>query len=1682
MFQHILLTLALILLAFAPAKAQTPDPLPYRINRHLYFARYAEAQTEAHKALQERSTQPESKEYAVALSLSGLVHWTYARYGKADTALTAAASLFERNGMTADSNYLKTLAWQAGLCRDLDQYPRAKEVLKKGLAAADACGNGPHGDFKSEVLQEYASLDADLCHFGDAKLHYQQLIAFKEKRYGKKAQQTAISLINYANFLKGSISQYKEAETLLLRAQKILKPLADQYPQEYADVLGGLGHLYGYGIPRHRESAQYLDDAVQFIKQHLGDMHPQYARYLSILANNYIYNTPYFFKADTLFRQALAIYTHHFGEQYPNRIGRMQDIAGWYGSLGRHKDATEQRKTAYELCLRMYGPEHTSTAALMLSVANDLQQEGKRLEADTLIDKAVAVYKAQFGTLHASYLSALNSKVDLWQWQGRYASADSLLTDMLNRKRELYGQNSPEWFGGIYGLITHDIFYGNRLKCDSLIRMSETYYRKIGWENNAAFWNVLDLKNYYLKREKRLPDALLVSLELQNLAEKNFGKENYWYLTRLRGVIGIRTNLKEFDKVEMLLAEYDKIAQKIYGAVSSARSNYLTDLGNLYSESKSESDVLKVREEQAALEEQLGGSGQLYVSNLCLLASSYSDFGRYEAAKQLLVKAEEYAKNTFGVNDRSYSFLLWMASNTYSNMEDYEAATRAMESYKKVLSNLGAFQDDEKETYLRSMGFIEAERGNYKEAEKYYLQWGNMEKRHLDFGYYNLYGILLTNSERYAEADSMLKIGLKIQIEADEDRDFFYNNLSLNQNQLGNYQRSLQYMEKSMKEARRRLGEDNPKFATNLGNYGSALCAMDRFADAESYYIQAIQLIAKTKGRDNANFALKLNNYGVFLLQKGQYQEAIDTFLLAKQILDGKKDPDPNVYFTILNNLRRCYQDVGKLKEAEQLSLQIIDFWKIRSPQSAQHGSALRGYGEFCRSIGQNERAIDLFLQMKEIYERVYGPNSPRIMEALSQIGKTQIEQEQYDAAIRTYQECRQRDSVNVGMLHSFYAFDLHHLGKCNYLKGNYPAAETHLLHSIQIKEKVYDNPNNAIGQSYAILSSVYEAQNRLPAAETACRKAIQILAASAGEKSDNYLNARKQLGNILAKQQRLAEAQVELDSSFAGYRSKIRGAFSYFSTVQQQSLIAKDNLLAFCPEYTGSVPPTFWGGMAYDNALLFKGVALQNSRTLREKIAGDTTLTTLYKAWLDANNDMYAQYRLRIAERANMDSLQTIADGFEKQLAQRSEDYKTYLQSFDMRWQDVQKHLKPEEAVIEFVRYNRKKAGGADDFWYAAVVLLPEAGKVPQFVPLCAEKDLDTIFQDNKERSPQVMATKYEIPYGTTRGGGDAKQVGSSLYTKIWHPIDELIRQEAKHVYFSPDGLLHRVNFGLLGFYDEKGTKKRLFDVYTLTQLGSTRELAPISKPFTNNSGAALYVGNIDYGKTLSAPVDSTRGDFYGPLHDAAEKMKQTAAIFPLKIPVITIEGKRATEGNVLGTLRSAQAPKVVLFDTHGFFLPVPIEPKSDTLLKHLYWERNPMMQSGLVFAQVNEYLAKGKNVDIDSDGVLTALDFSKTNLKGTEVVILPNCNSGLGKIESVEGVFGLQRAFKLAGARYVLMSLWEVPDKHIQNFTDEFLRQWLTGDGKTTVPDAFRTTQKKLRTNDTGGVGTWGAMILIE
>jgi len=338
-------------------------------------------------------------------------------------------------------------------------------------------------------------------------------------------------------------------------------------------------------------------------------------------------------------------------------------------------------------------------------------------------------------------------------------------------------------------------------------------------------------------------------------------------------------------------------------------------------------------------------------------------------------------------------------------------------------------------------------------------------------------------------------------------------------------------------------------------------------------------------------------------------------------------------------------------------------------------------------------------------------------------------------------------------------------------------------------------------------------------------------------------------------------------------------------------------------------------------------------------------------------------------------------------------------------------------------------------------------------------------------------------------------------LYELIWKPLETYLRKNS-NIHFSPSGLLDRISFPLL----TNETGQKLSDRYQLneyTTLGDFIKKRTQEKAYASTSIATF--GGADFDRILNTTLTSserdtlisqnyqpslskTRGeviDSWTALPGTQRETNQIAKLFDQSNwQTQNYSGAIATETNLKQL--SGKSSRILHIATHGFFLPDQRRSRriqSPTTLgrlfskKHLPLRAAALMRSGLIFTGANHAWKGGEVPKGVDDGILTAYEIVNLDLRNTELVVLSACDTGLGDIESTEGVFGLQRAFKQAGVDKIIMSLWKIDDDKTVKFMEMFYGYFLNA---MPIREAFVQTQREIAKSEAPYY--WAGFVLVE
>ena len=534
------------------------------------------------------------------------------------------------------------------------------------------------------------------------------------------------------------------------------------------------------------------------------------------------------------------------------------------------------------------------------------------------------------------------------------------------------------------------------------------------------------------------------------------------------------------------------------------------------------------------------------------------------------------------------------------------------------------------------------------------------------------------------------------------------------------------------------------------------------------------------------------------------------------------------------------------------------------------------------------------------------------------------------------------------------------------------------------------------------------------------------------------YLSNQVRRFRFLEKENKLEELLSAVEQYCEGMRNQIALNMPSMSSDQREYFAQTFNLgYDYAFNLLKSHPNKRLANLCFDNVIFKTGLLLRSNLSLRNSVSNlnDDKAKVMYQELDSCRRELIYQSVSGNRFFNKEAQLNERIDFLEKQLALISTDFKQKNGVALTNYEVVQDRLNEQETMIEFIQHE-------DDL--IALVLKSE-GDV-EYVPLCRLQD---IVQDLQRPIFQIY---HDVKFTDKILGKLKRQLN-----------------DCKSVYYIPNGIFNQLAIGTLYL----GKNQYVYDKADIKLLSNpTSILADDDLILKKSQNYISLWGGIDYGGTsdfVSTPKTRSalkRGDNLSRLrYSSLEVQKIASMLTEQSFPINLYMDSLATENTFKE--RNNQNDYILHISTHGFFNDKVNSSKS-------------MYESGLFFAGANRYWSNDSIFasQNEEDGILRAAEISTMNLTNCSMVVMSACETGLGFSHSSEGVYGLQRAFKLAGVDQVLMSLWEVDDQATEMLMTEFYERLLSGKSS----DQALNESKDVVRRNYPSPEDWGGFVLLH
>ncbi|MEO6304058.1 MAG: CHAT domain-containing tetratricopeptide repeat protein [Bacteroidia bacterium] len=833
---------------------------------------------------------------------------------------------------------------------------------------------------------------------------------------------------------------------------------------------------------------------------------------------------------------------------------------------------------------------------------------------------------------------------------------------------------------------------------------------------------------------------------------------------------------------------------------------------------------------------------------------------------------------------------------------------------------------------------------------------------------------------------------------------------------------------------------------TNLKN-GEMLMASNKYAMAEQSFKLAKVLYEEDGKKSSDNYGQTISDLGLLYQSRGRYTKAKTYDEDAIKLRESASNK--GMLIVSINNNAVLKKETGYYTEAE------ADFKKALELAKAQNDQMAKAL--ICNNLAMTyldmNKLKDAESQMNtSITEAssVLKDNSSNFIKLQINLANIYRFEKKYDESEKLYLKAIEIKEKKLGA-HPDLAHLKKGLAQLYMEMGKTGEVEKLLQSAYDINKRKLGENNPATVSTQQELANFYRFSNNAPKALELMTKVVEKKKTIYGENHPNYIQALEDLALAQWQNNKIAETK-------ANYKIVVDNTLNYINTFFNS---LNDNEKTLYWEKTNNRLQRFYAfayanstdagliQQLYNTVINTKGFLLSNSSKIRNIISSSTdeSLKTTYNQWLETKENLNQAYQLSkeelVQEKVNVDSLKRRADELERELSQKSALFKESTTEQTVTYETIQKQLKPGEAAVEILELNEYKNGFTGNGNYISLLLTPTELKLIDLGNVKTINDAVSAFREKTiDQKPENEA-----------------------YTPTWKVLDEQLKGVTK-IYLSLDGAYHQLSINAL----KDGAGKYLVDKYSLQFTGNTKDIISVKQ--TESASVkptnAFLIGNPQYGTNgVVAQLPGTE----------AEVKNITKLLTTYKVKTTALYGKDATEAKV----KEINSPSILHVATHGYFLADLSQLETSKVLgvDVSAAKENPLLRSGVLLANCENVFDENFHPSPNSEnGILTAYEAMSLNLDKTDLVVLSACETGLGSVKQGEGVYGLQRAFLIAGAKSIIMSLWSVSDAATMELMTLFYNNYAkSGNKQQAFSDAIK--QLKLKYKEPF---FWSAFVMLS
>lgn len=912
---------------------------------------------------------------------------------------------------------------------------------------------------------------------------------------------------------------------------------------------------------------------------------------------------------------------------------------------------------------------------------------------------------------------------------------------------------------------------------------------------------------------------------------------------------------------------------------------------------------------------------------------------------------------------------------------------------------------------------------------------------------------------------------------------------------------------RALKIQEEKLDKDHSELARTLFYLATIYYAQEQYPKAEALYQRSLDIHEK-RNKNSLESAECLEKLAWTWKDMGDDGKAETLIRRAIQIHETRQAKDDLGLAATLGFLGQLVgHDFQRKHEAEQLLQRSLDLRESKlGKNDPEVAASLRLLGDFYRGLGQQDRAEPLLRRSLDICEAKLPKDDPDLIRSLLSLASLYHDRFDYAKEEPLLLRCLELKEARDGKDHPSLVVVLVRLANI-YMVSDPGKARASLERSLKILDDKLsdgDRARFAMDRSAILqfLAIHHLGQGDPVKAEELLRRSLRIKEGNLAPDRPEIQNRLLLFASLRLSQGQWQEAAQFLDREFRRQRR--------FAAHVLPAMSEKEQFLFLYTRHKSFFDEGLSLGRANpddDKLLALFAEWLLNGKAIAIQAASDRAL--LERAATDSDQRPLVEELRALREQSARLAYTVPRAGQETQHQAQSAKFDARIQELQRRlaregsWNgtndgwielpSVQQKLDARSVLIEIVQQNvidfrtiqegKRPPGPADgqpwlpDRYSAWIIPAAGQGKI-RIIDLGHAEEIESALRKVRQEIAQTKSGRIS-QIGEPEAEKELHRNLESLSRLILHPLLPAIQDKERWI-LSPDASLWLVPWAALPL---PGGQYAL-EKFTISYVISGRDL--VTRPSLVKPGQSYILADPDFDLSADAahtetrkqvpdrkPPDGLRGVMTSAKLPAVPRLKYSAAeavLIKPKLEQFTASEVRSYTGTsaLEGVFKQLKSPRVLVFSTHGFFLedqkailrrqPIELAELAPYLASESNRFENPLIRTGLLLAGCNN---RDQVKPGDEDGVLTGLEIVGTDLRGTEMVVLSACETGLGQVRNGEGVAGLRQAFQLAGAQSVVATLWEISDRESARLMSDFFANLAEGKSKA---EALRQAQLKM------------------